>query len=73
LAEALEEEAAGTATVWVVDPLSETVSSREIDVGPGSRDGMRIIYRGLRPGEQVVMESKGRLEDGALVSVKGEE
>lgn len=71
--EALEEGATGATTVWVVDPLSETVSSREIEVGPGSRDGLRIVYHGLRPGEKVVANSKGRLEPGTLVSVKGEE
>ena len=67
-AEALKDPGEGTTTVWVVDPVNETVSSRKIEVGPGSRNGVRMVYKGLRPGEQIVVESKGHLEPGTRVS-----
>ena len=66
---ALEGNAAGTTVVWVVDPVNETVSSREIEVASRDRDGMRLVYSGLRPGEQVVVETEGRLEPGTRVSI----
>lgn len=66
---ALAEGAEVSTKVWVVDPVKEIVSSREVEVAAGSRDGLRLVYRGLRPGEQVVVESQGRLETGTRVSV----
>lgn len=66
---ALQDGAEGITTVWVVDPVNETVSVREIDVAPGGREGLRIVRSGLRPGEQVVLDSQGRLEPGTRVSV----
>jgi multidrug efflux pump subunit AcrA (membrane-fusion protein) len=66
---ALEDGAKGKTTVWVVDPLQETVSPRVIEVAPGGRDGFRAVYDGLRPGEQVVLAGRDRLKPGARVAV----
>jgi RND family efflux transporter MFP subunit len=66
---ALDGSAAGAVTVWVVDPVAESVAPRDIEVGAESRDGLRIVYRGLRPGEQVVAGSTARLEPGSRVLI----
>lgn len=66
---ALEDDAAGATTVWVVDSVNETVSLREIEVASRDQDGMRLVYRGLRPGEQVVLTTEGWLEPGTRVSI----
>ena len=58
--------------MWVVDPVNETVAPREIEVGQATRNGLRIVYDGLRPGEQVVVESNGRLQPGVRVSARKE-
>ncbi len=68
--EALGDGSEGMVTVWVVDPVNETVSPREIEVGAARRNGFRVIHNGLRAGEQVVVDDNGRLRPGSLVTVR---
>ncbi len=69
---ALPDAAGDAATVWVVDPVTETVSPRDITVGAPSRDGRRLIREGLLPGERVVVDSDRSLTPGASVSIQEE-
>lgn len=55
-------------TVWVVDPLTQRVEQRNIQLYPAERDGYRQIADGLRANERIVTgESRNRLTEGHRV------
>ena len=58
------------ATLWIVSPLDNTVSSRTLTLGQGNRDGLQEIIKGLRPNELIVTESESSLDDGARVNIE---
>ena len=70
--EALDHTTGDSATVWVVDPVRDTVAPRAIELGPQRRDGLRMVQSGLRPGEKVVVNGGGRLEAGVRVAFSEE-
>jgi multidrug efflux pump subunit AcrA (membrane-fusion protein) len=60
------------AMVWVIDPVSRTADQREIVLGAQSREGLRPVFDGLRPGENVVVEGAGQLKPGMRVTATRE-
>lgn len=67
---ALLSESGNVAEVWVIDPINETASRREIRIGAERRDGWRRVLEGLRAGEKTVVQGADRLRPGALVEMK---
>lgn len=54
--------------VWVVDPLTQTVTQRNIKLHPAKRDGFRRVADGLRANERIVVGgNSNRLEVGQRV------
>jgi RND family efflux transporter MFP subunit len=53
--------------VWVVDPLSKTVSKKKISLGATVREGFRRVTRGLLANERVVLTSRKPLREGDRV------
>lgn len=68
-AAALGGENGDAATVWIIDPVTETAAQRTITIGPEQRDGYRPVLDGVRAGERVVIAGADRLRPGALVKV----
>ncbi len=64
---ALTDHDGSSAVVWVMDPVSDSVSSREVTLAPNERDGLVNVAEGLRAGERVVIAKHGALREGALV------
>ncbi len=54
-------------TVWVVDPLTQTVQQRAIRLTTAVRDGLRQAADGLRANELIVLKSEAALSEGARV------
>jgi multidrug efflux system membrane fusion protein len=68
---AINERAIGTDQdkrfVMVLDD-DRTVSYREVTLGPASSDGLRVVTRGLKAGERVVVNGLQHIRPGALVA-----
>ena len=61
-------ERGGRPTVWVVDPLTKTVSVRDVTVS--AREGLLIrVTDGLAPGTRVVTAGVNSLSDGQAVKI----
>jgi len=58
---------ASRAEIWVADPLTQTVSSRSVELGPALQEGLREVREGLRPNEWIVLTSEQPLETGDRV------
>ena len=56
--------------VYVVDPADQTVSLRPVTLGPSDADNV-AIDKGLKPGEQVVVDGTDKLRQGAKVEGLG--
>lgn len=56
----------GTPTLWVVDPETSRVSSRQVAVG-AVRGSDIVILEGLAPGDRIVAAGVHHLRDGMLV------
>ena len=52
--------------VYVVNSAEQTVSVRQVTLGPGDADNVSIA-QGLKPGESVVVDGADKLKDGAKV------
>lgn len=55
-------------SLWIFDPDTDTVSSREVESGEMTRDGIQIV-QGIRPGEIFVSAGADFLEEGQKVRV----
>lgn len=68
----IDERAVGTDQdrkfVFVVD-AAERVEYREIEPG-ALQDGLRVVLRGLRPGERIVVNGLQRVRPGALIKAR---
>lgn len=53
---------------WVVDPVTQRVELREVEVGTETREGYQVIMEGLRPGERVVLNNPVGLKPGERVT-----
>ncbi len=56
--------------VWVVDPLTGTVSARSVVLGRSFKDGFRRVNEGVRANERVVVSAAGTLAEGVRVKEK---
>jgi HlyD family secretion protein len=57
--------------VWLCDPETKRVNRRQVVADQETRDGYRRIVAGVRPGEWVVVESRG-LREGQRVNPRSE-
>lgn len=56
----------GTPRVWIVDPETDRVASRAVEVGAVQGSDV-VVLQGLEAGERIVTAGLGRLRDGMLV------
>jgi multidrug efflux pump subunit AcrA (membrane-fusion protein) len=64
---------AATQDVWVVDPLTQQVQRRNIELDSPVRDDLKKVATGLRANEMVVINGRDSLTEGARVKVKNNE
>ena len=65
-ANALQSTADGTPRVWVVDPDTQTVSPRNVELGRPRTEGVEILS-GLSEGDQIVTTGLSQLREGLRV------
>lgn len=70
--DAVEDRAPGETSVWVVDPVTETVVRRTIQIGSARKNGWTHIPEGLRPGEKVVVDAPARLRAGSRIAIESQ-
>lgn len=56
----------GARSVWIVDPATQTVSSRKVSVGRLTSYGLEITS-GVKPGDVLVIRGASRLKEGRKV------
>jgi multidrug efflux pump subunit AcrA (membrane-fusion protein) len=62
-----------SATVWVVDPETDTVAQRTLQLGSSIRKDLREVMDGLRVNEHVVVSSERPLQEGERVTRREEQ
>jgi len=62
-------ESPNNSTVWVYDPVTETVATREITLTEILKDGRAVVSAGLQAGELVVTAGIHSLKEGQKVKL----